>query len=124
MFTILRTARSCPTIFARSRRSKSSTSELRISGSRSTSSETNGLTIALHLMPVFPRLARTASNSASNLNPASLLPIQNLLQFVGRHSLTFGGMTLLLEGRIGRTTDLGRNNWYLGGNGDSCRRGL
>src|SRR5215475_8442861 len=68
MFTIRRTARSCPTILPRSRRSKSSTSELRISGSRSTSSETNGLTIALYLLPVFPSLVRTAADQLPPLN--------------------------------------------------------
>src|SRR5262249_32408822 len=50
MFTILRTARSWPTILPKRRRSKSRTSLLRISGSSSTSSETYGLTIALHLL--------------------------------------------------------------------------
>src|SRR5262245_22861574 len=60
MFTMRLTARSCPTIFPKSRRSTSSTSGLRISGSRRTSSETNGLTIALHLLPVFPSVVRTA----------------------------------------------------------------
>src|SRR5215831_561239 len=76
MFTMRWTARSCPTIFANSRRSKSSTAGLRISGSRSTSSETNGLTIALHLLPVFPSLCQESLESASTLSPASRLPIK------------------------------------------------
>src|SRR5262249_4606277 len=76
MFTMRLTARSCPTIFANSRRSKSSTAGLRISGSRSTSSETNGLTIALHLLPVFPSLCQESLESASTLSPASRLPIK------------------------------------------------
>src|SRR6266446_5188441 len=65
MFTIRRAARSCPTIFPKSRLSKSSTSRLRISGSRRTCSETNGLTIALHLLPAFPYLFRTATDQLS-----------------------------------------------------------
>src|SRR5262245_26227459 len=76
MFTMRLTARSCPTIFPKSRRSKSSTAGLRISGSRSTSSETNGLTIALHLLPVFPSLCQESLESASTLSPASRLPIK------------------------------------------------
>src|SRR6186997_239446 len=46
MLTIRRTARSCPTTFPSSCRSKSSTSELRISGSNNPSVEMYGLTIA------------------------------------------------------------------------------
>src|SRR6476660_252888 len=78
MFTMRLTARSCPTIFPKSRRSKSSTAGLRISGSRSTSSETNGLTIALHLLPVFPSLCQESLESASTLqsckSPANQIP--------------------------------------------------
>src|SRR5215813_12622186 len=79
MFTMRLTARSCPTIFPKSRRSKSSTAGLRISGSRSTSSETNGLTIGLHLLPVFPSLCQESLESASTLSPASRLPIKSRL---------------------------------------------
>src|SRR5215467_8739676 len=75
MFTILLTARSCPTILLSSRRSKSRTSELLISGSRRTSSEKYGLTIALHLVPVFPMFAGDPLGSASTCNVATHLPI-------------------------------------------------
>src|SRR6266568_9555152 len=71
MFTIRLTARSCPTIFPKSRLSKSSTSRLRISGSRRTCSETNGLTIALHLLPAFP----TFSGQPPNSFPLSVLQL-------------------------------------------------
>src|SRR2546422_9338717 len=65
MFTILLTARSWPTIFPRSRRSKSRTSELRISGSSRTSSETKGLTIALYLFsgPSWPSITALIAQS-------------------------------------------------------------
>src|SRR5215470_17361221 len=79
MFTMRLTARSCPTIFPKSRRSKSSTAGLRISGSRRTSSETNGLTMALHLLPVFPSVCQEILESASTLSPASRLPINSRL---------------------------------------------
>src|SRR5688572_2487260 len=48
-----RTARSCPTTFPRSCRSKSSTSELRNSGSNNPSAEMYGLTIAIYLLRNF-----------------------------------------------------------------------
>src|SRR5437763_7736615 len=98
MFTILRTARSCPTILPRSRRSKSRTSELRISGSRRTSSEKYGLTIAMYLVPVFPGLPEKPLGSASTCNVATHLPIATFsIHLFGRRFQVFGGTTILLR---------------------------
>src|SRR6267143_2421141 len=90
MFTILLTARSCPTILPKSRRSKSRTSELLISGSRSTSSEKYGLTIAMHLVPAFPGLPSTP-------NFATHLPIATpySIVLIGGSSFS-GGIAVLL----------------------------
>src|SRR5262245_13846579 len=98
MFTMRSTARSCPTILPKSRRSKSSTSGLRISGSRSTSSETNGLTIALHLLPVFSQTSQDSREPASTLNPAVRLPIEfsGHVSF-GRRFPLFGGIAVHLR---------------------------
>src|SRR5262245_10929275 len=84
MFTMRSTARSCPTIFPKSRRSKSRTSGLLISGSSCTSSETNGLTIALHLLPVFSQPARTAKNQL----PLSILQLVCQSLFSAPYPLT------------------------------------
>src|SRR2546428_643447 len=86
MLTIRRTARSCPTILPNSGRSKSRTSALLFPGSRSTSSEIYGLTIALYLVPVSPgrcqdshwnQLPLSLCKSSANRQPlsTSLTPV-------------------------------------------------
>src|SRR5438270_12661892 len=106
MLTIRRTARSCPTILPNRRRSKSRTSALLISGSRSTSSEIYGLTIALYLVPVSPGRCQD-----SHRNQLPLVSVQIVCQssfclhIFLRQFLPFGGIAVLI--RSYRQLDLG-----------------
>src|SRR2546425_118708 len=103
MFTILLTARSWPTIFPKSRRSKSRTSELRISGSSRTSSETKGLTIALYLFsgPSWPSITALLAQSLTYYvqivcQSNAGVDITHVLYF-GRQPGHFGGTTIPLR---------------------------